>query len=85
MAQTTKWPSPHFIFVILVNTVFESLLILHTQKAVRGNCDMSSFRGSEDPLEEGMEAHSSVLAWRLLWAEKPGGLQSMGWRRVGND
>ena len=32
----------------------------------------------EDSLEEGMAAHSSVLAWRLPWTEEPGGLQSMG-------
>ena len=34
--------------------------------------------GQEDPLEEGMATHSSVLAWRFPWAEEPGGLQSMG-------
>jgi len=34
--------------------------------------------GWEDPLEKGMAAHSSVLAWRIPWTEKPGGLQSMG-------
>ena len=33
--------------------------------------------GWEDPLEEGMETHSSILAWRILWAEEAGGLQSM--------
>ena len=33
--------------------------------------------GWEDPLEEGMAAHSSVLAWRIPWTEEPGGLQSM--------
>ena len=32
----------------------------------------------EDPLEEGMATHSSTLAWRIPWTEKPGGLQSMG-------
>ena len=32
----------------------------------------------EDPLEEGMAAHSSILAWRILWTEEPGGLQSIG-------
>ena len=32
----------------------------------------------EDPLEEGMAAHSSILAWRIPWTEEPGGLQSMG-------
>ena len=32
----------------------------------------------EDPLEKEMATHSSVLAWRILWTEEPGGLQSMG-------
>ena len=34
--------------------------------------------GREDPLEKGGATHSSILAWRIPWAEKPGGLQSMG-------
>ena len=34
--------------------------------------------GREDPLEEGMETHSSILAWRIPWTEEPGRLQSMG-------
>ena len=34
--------------------------------------------GGEDPLEEGMAAHSSILAWTVLWTEESGGLQSMG-------
>ena len=34
--------------------------------------------GREDPLEKGMAAHPSVLAWRIPWTEEPGGLQSMG-------
>ena len=37
------------------------------------------------PLEEGMATHSSILAWRIPWTEEPGGLQSMGWQRVGHD
>ena len=36
----------------------------------------------EDPLGEGMAAHSSILAWRISWTEKPGRLQSMGLQRV---
>ena len=36
----------------------------------------------EDPLEEGMAIHSSILAWRIPWTEEPGGLQSMGSQRV---
>ena len=33
--------------------------------------------GWEDPLEEEMATHSSVLAWKIPWTEEPGGLQSM--------
>ena len=38
--------------------------------------------GQEDPLEKGMATHSSILAWRILWTEKPGGLKSVGLQRV---
>jgi hypothetical protein len=41
--------------------------------------------GQEDPLEKEMAIHSSILAWRIPWTEKPGGLQSMGSQRVGHD
>ena len=41
--------------------------------------------GREDPLEEEMAAHSSILAWRIPWTEEPGGLQSVGRHRVGRD
>ena len=41
--------------------------------------------GWEDPLEKGMATHSSILAWRILWIEEPGGLQSMGSQRVRHD
>ena len=38
--------------------------------------------GQEDPLEKEMAAHSSTLAWKIPWTEKPGRLQSMGSQRV---
>ena len=41
--------------------------------------------GWEDSLEKGMATHSSILAWRILWTEELGGLQSMDWQRVGYD
>ena len=41
--------------------------------------------GREDPLEKEMATHSSILAWRIPWAEEPGGLQSMGSQRVRHD
>ena len=41
--------------------------------------------GQEDPLKKEMAAHSSTLAWKIPWAEEPGGLQSMGSQRVRHD
>ena len=41
--------------------------------------------GQEDPLEEGMATRFSILAWRIPWTEGPGGLQSVGSQRVGQD
>ena len=41
--------------------------------------------GWEDPLEKEMAIHSSTLAWKIPWMEKPGRLQSMGLQRVGNN
>ena len=41
--------------------------------------------GPEDPLEEEMATHSSILAWEIPWTEEPGGLQSTGhknWRQL---
>ena len=39
----------------------------------------------EDPLEEDMATHSSILAWKIPWTEEPGGLQSRGLQRLGHD
>ena len=41
--------------------------------------------GREDPLENGMATHSSILAWEIPWTEEPGGLQSTGSQRVRQD
>ena len=41
--------------------------------------------GREDPLEKEMATHSSILAWRIPWTEKPSRLQSTGSQRVGQD
>ena len=41
--------------------------------------------GWEDPPEEEMTTHSSILAWKILWTEESGGLQSMGLLRVRHD
>ena len=39
----------------------------------------------DDPLEKEMTIHSSILAWKILWMEEPGRLQSMGSQRVRHD
>ena len=41
--------------------------------------------GWEDPTDESMGTHSNILAWRIPWREEPGGVQSTGWQRVGQD
>ena len=41
--------------------------------------------GREDPLEEEVATHSSILVWKILWTDEPGGLQSKGLQRVGHD
>ena len=41
--------------------------------------------GQEDPLEEGMASHSSILAWQIPWTEEPGRLQTMESQRVGHN
>ena len=41
--------------------------------------------GWDDPLEKDMATHFSILAWRSPWTEEPGGLESVGSKRVGRD
>ena len=41
--------------------------------------------GLEEPLEEEMATHSSILAWKIPWTEEPGGSQAMDSQRVGHD
>ena len=73
---------------------FQSLLD-HNRKGFPGGSDgKEPTCSAEDPvrslrlegaLEAEMAIHSSILAWRPPWTEKPGGLQSMGLQRVGDD
>ena len=47
--------------------------------------DVGSIPGQEDPLEEGLATHSSILVWRISWIEEPGGIPSIGPQRVEHD
>ena len=72
--------SPHIYMDILWDSVVKNpLAVQETQETHVGSL------GQEDPLEEEMAAHSSILAWRITWTEDPGGLQSMGSQRVRHD
>ena len=63
LLQSLCWPSKEALVVKNLPTMLETW--------VRS-------LGWEDPLEEGMATHSSILAWRIPWTEEPGGLQFMG-------
>ena len=47
--------------------------------------EMGSILGQEDPLEEGMAIHSSILVWRIPWKEEPGRLKSKELYRVSHN
>ena len=60
--------------------------VVKNQPAVQEMKDMwVQSLGQEDPLEEGMATHPSILAWRLSWTEEPDRLQSIGSQRLGHD
>ena len=55
------------------------VLVVKNPPAKAGDViEVARYLGREDPLEKGMVTHSSILAWRILWTEEPGGLQSIG-------
>ena len=66
-----------FLWAFLVAQMVKNLLTMEEMQ-------LQSL-GWEDPLEEEMTTHSSVLAWRIPWTEEPGGLQSTGLQRVRHD
>ena len=61
------------------------LVVKNPPTNARDATDSGSIPGSGRSLEEGMTSHSSILAWRILWTEEPGGLRSMGSHRVRHD
>ena len=74
-----------FFFLLFVKKIYKqggsevrSVCLLMQETRVRS-------LGREDPLEKEMATHSSILAWRIPWTEKPSRLQSTGSQRVGHD
>ena len=66
-----------YVWASLVAQMVKNLLVMQETQV--------QSPGWEDPLEEGMETHFSILAWRIPWTEEPDRLQSMGSQRVGHD
>ena len=78
LSSSLRIPDPYFLL--------EDSLVAQTIKdlpAVQETLVQSL--GWEYPLEMEMTTHSSILAWRIPWTEKPGRLHSMGLQRVGHD
>ena len=57
----------------------------HEKIILRSQCYLKFWAALREKWEKAMAPHSSTLAWKIPWMEKPGGLQSMGSRRVGHD
>ena len=71
---------------VWIDWASQAVLLVQYPPANAGDVrDAGPSPGSEDPLEEGMETHSSILAWRIQWTEGPGGLQSTGSQRIRHD
>ena len=65
--------------IIKVNSeLWASLIVELVKNGLAMQKNRVRFLGWEDPLEKGMVTHSSILAWRIPWAEEPGRLQPMG-------
>ena len=75
----------HFFFMFSVFLIFSPLFLYLGFPVGQSVKDLPAMQetavrspGQEDPLENEMATHSSVLAWRIPWTEEPGGLQSCG-------
>ena len=80
------FPVLHYLPEFAQTHVHWASLVAQRLKASACNArDLGLSLGWEDPLKKEMATHSSILAWRILWTEEPGGLQSMGLQRVGHN
>ena len=76
----------HFFSVIVVSILSAASLVAQRLKRLPAMRETGvQSLGREDPLEKEMATHSSILAWRIPWTEKPSRLQSTGSQRVGHD
>ena len=73
-------------FALVFALVLQTFLVAQTVKRlhIMQETQVQSL-GWEDPLEEEMATRSNIIAWEIPWTENPGGLQSMGKKRVEHD
>ena len=80
----SHWTAGEVPFAVLLSLTLECASLVaqtgNNQPAMQETWVQSL--GWDDPLEEGMATHSSILAWKTQWTEEPGGQQSMGSQRV---
>ena len=74
-----------FVVVIALPLGFPGGSAVKNLPAVQKTQEKVLWLGWEDPLEEGVATHSSILAWRIPWTEELGELKFMGSQRVGHD
>ena len=81
-----KPPSKLSVFGSLKTLTSQVVLVVKYPAANTGDFrNAGSISGLEDSLEKEMATLSSIIAWRIPWTEEPGGLQSMGLKRVRHD
>ena len=85
LEELTPFPLTTALFTEQGNPVRASQAVLVVENPPAGAGGIGDDPGQEDPLEEGVAPHSSVLAWRIPWTEEPGRLQSMGSQRIRGD
>ena len=84
----TFLPSPMFLLPYWspIQKVYGASLVAQTVKNLTAMQEtLGRSLDPEDPLEKVMVTHSSILAWRIPWTEKPGGLQCTGSQRIGHN
>ena len=82
--QALIYADKEFPLQVIIRTSLVAQMVKNLLQYGRPGFQVQSL-GWEDPLEKGMETHSSMLAWRIPQTEEPGGLQPMDLQRVRHD
>ena len=75
----------HVILTTVLQNVYYCYPYFTIKESKQHRREVNCQRLHNETLEEGVATRPSILAWRILWTEKPGGQQSMGAHRLGHD